>query len=53
MRRYAGLDTSGLVETGAWRDRTSAARYEHLDSTEEAKKADLLPTPKIGAKSVR
>jgi integrase len=44
MRRYAGLDTSGLVETGAWRDRASAARYEHLDATEEAKKADLLPT---------
>jgi integrase len=47
MRRYAGLDTSGLVETGAWRDRASAARYEHLDATEEAKKADLLPTMKV------
>ena len=44
MRRYGGLDTSGLLETGAWRSRTSAARYEHLDATEEAKKADLLPT---------
>lgn len=45
MRRYGGLDTSALLETGAWRDRSSAARYEHLDVTEEARKADLLPTP--------
>lgn len=44
MRKFARLDTSGLVETGAWRDRASAARYEHLDATEEARKADLLPT---------
>jgi integrase len=43
MRRYGGLDTSGLVETGAWRDPKSAARYEHLDVTEEARKADKLP----------
>jgi integrase len=46
MRRYGGLDTSGLLETGAWRDRSSAARYEHLDATEEAQKADLLPVMK-------
>jgi integrase len=45
MRKYGGLDTSGLLETGAWRDRSSAARYEHLNTTEEAKKADLLPVP--------
>jgi integrase len=45
MRRYGGLDTSGLLETGAWRDRSSAARYEHLDATEEAQKANLLPVP--------
>ena len=45
MRRYGGLDTSGLLETGAWRDRASAARYEHLDATEEAQKANLLPVP--------
>lgn len=44
MRKFAGLDTSGLVETGAWRSRDMAARYEHLDATEEARKADLLPT---------
>ena len=48
MRKFGGLDTSGLVETGAWRDRASAARYEHLDATEEAQKADLLPVmPKL------
>jgi integrase len=45
MRRDGGLDTSGLLETGAWRDRASAARYEHLDATEEAQKANLLPVP--------
>jgi integrase len=45
MRRYGGLDTSGLLETGAWRNRSSAARYEHLDATEEAEKANLLPIP--------
>jgi integrase len=44
MRKFAGLDTSGLVETGAWKDRASASRYEHLDATEEAQKANLLPT---------
>jgi integrase len=43
MRRYGGLDTSGLVETGAWRDPKSASRYEHLDTSEEARKADKLP----------
>lgn len=43
MRREAGLDTSGLVATGAWKDRGAAARYEHVVATEEAKKADLLP----------
>jgi len=44
MRRYAGLDTAGLVETGAWRDRKSAARYEHAVATEESMKAGMLPT---------
>lgn len=43
MRRYGGLDTTGLVATGAWRDRTSAARYEHAIVSEEARKAMLLP----------
>lgn len=49
MRRYAGLDTKGLVATGAWKDRKSADRYEHVQVSEEARKAALLPTPrKVG-----
>jgi integrase len=43
MRRYGGLDTTGLVATNAWRDRTSAARYEHTTVSAEARKAMLLP----------
>jgi integrase len=27
LRRYAGMDTRGLVGTGAWKDRKSAERY--------------------------
>lgn len=46
MRRYAGLDTRGLVATGAWKDAKSAHRYAHAVVTEEAAKAVLLPTPK-------
>lgn len=45
MRRYAGLDTRGLVGTGRWKDQKSAARYEHVVVSEESRKADLLPTP--------
>jgi integrase len=43
MRRYGGLDTTGLVETGAWRSRQAAAVYEHAVQSEEARKADMLP----------
>jgi integrase len=43
MRRYGRLDTSGLVATGAWTSRESASVYEHVDVTEEARQADLLP----------
>lgn len=43
MRRYGGLDTTGLVETRAWRSREAAAVYEHAVQSEEARKADLLP----------
>lgn len=46
MRRYGGLDTRGLVGTGAWRDQVSAARYEHVVVTEEARRADELPVEK-------
>lgn len=44
MRRYSGLDTTGLVATGAWRSRQAAAIYEHAVTREEARKADMLPT---------
>jgi integrase len=50
MRRYAGLDTRGLVGTGAWKDMKSAERYSHVVVTEEAKRALLLPTWKIRGK---
>jgi integrase len=43
IRRYGGLDTTALVETGAWRSRQSAAVYEHAVQSEESRKADLLP----------
>jgi integrase len=42
MRRKAGLDTSGLVATGAWKSRSSAMVYEHAEASEEAMKAELL-----------
>lgn len=43
MRRYAGLDTTGLVATGAWKSRNAASVYEHTVTSEEARKADMLP----------
>lgn len=48
MRRYAKLDTKGLMATGAWKDEKSAARYQHVVVTEESQRADMLPTPKFG-----
>lgn len=48
MRRYAKLDTKGLVGTGAWKDEKSASRYQHVVVTEEAQRADMLPTLKRG-----
>lgn len=48
MRRYAKLDTKGLVGTGAWKDEKSASRYQHVVVTEEAQRADMLPTLKKG-----
>jgi len=42
MRRKAGLDTSGLVATGAWASPDAARIYEHVDFSEEAVKAELL-----------
>lgn len=46
MTRYAGLDAKGLRDTGTWKDMKSAVRYRHAVTTEEAQKANLLPTPK-------
>lgn len=43
MRRYAGLDSRGLVSTGAWDCEQSANRYAHTIASEEARRADLLP----------
>jgi integrase len=47
MRRFGGLDSRGLVGTGAWRDSKSADRYSHTVITEEAMKANLLPVRRI------
>jgi Integrase len=44
MTRYAGLDTKGLTDTGTWKDAKSAARYRHAVTSEEAQKAQLLPS---------
>lgn len=43
-RLYTGADTSALVATGLWKSRNAAAVYEHIDTSEEMRKADLLPT---------
>lgn len=54
MRRYAKLDTKGLVATGAWKDEKSASRYQHVVVTEEAQRVNMLPVMKrkISGKSV-
>jgi integrase len=51
MRKYARMDTRGLVGTGAWKSEKSAARYAHVVVSEESRQADLLPDS--GAKVVR
>jgi integrase len=43
-RRYTIADTAALVETGLWQSRNGAAVYEHFEVSEEARKADQLPT---------
>jgi integrase len=45
MRRFGKLDTRGLIGTGTWKNRKSVERYEHVEVTEEAMKAALLPIP--------
>lgn len=47
MRRYAGADSQGLIATGAWKDRKSVDRYTHTIVSEEARRAALLPVPKV------
>lgn len=51
MRRYGGLDSRGLVGTGAWDCEQSANRYAHTIASEDAKRADMLPV--IGANQVQ
>jgi len=46
MRRYAGLDKTGLIATGRWRDEASVARYTHVVASEESQRAALLPVEK-------
>lgn len=53
MRRYGGADTRALLATGAWDSRDAASVYEHTDSTEEAKRANLLPLQVPGAENAR
>ena len=50
MRRYGGLDTSGLIATGAWFSRDAAMVYEHADASDAARRADLLPEIKLAVK---
>jgi integrase len=45
-RLYAGQDTAALLEVGLHKSPRMVERYTHLDVTEEARKADLLPVPK-------
>lgn len=47
MRRYGGLDTTGLLATQRWKDAASARRYEHAVTSEESRKADLLPVENL------
>jgi len=48
MHRYGALDTHGLTRTGRWVDPDSADRYVHTQQSEEARRADRLPTPNGG-----
>ena len=53
MRRYGGLDTTGLLATGAWLDEESVRRYEHVIVDEESRKAKLLPVDNSWKQRVR
>lgn len=47
MRRYGGLDTSGLVASGAWQSHDAARRYEHTDVSSAARASDAFPAIQI------
>jgi integrase len=44
MSRYGDLDTFALTRTERWKDPRSADRYRHTHVSEEARRADWLPT---------
>lgn len=44
-RLYAGQDTRALLDVGLHKSPRMVERYTHLSVTDEARKADLLPTP--------
>jgi len=48
MRRYAGLDTKGLVGTNRWKSKQLASCYAHVVPSKDAVKAAVLPTVKGG-----
>lgn len=52
LRRYGGLDTLGLLATGAWKDAKSVARYAHVAADEAQAAIDKLPG-KIRGQSVK
>lgn len=47
MRKYTGMDTTGLIATQRWKDPASARRYQHVVVSEESRKAALLPVEKL------
>lgn len=50
MHRYGGLDNYQLTRTDRWADPRSSDRYVHLEVSEEARRADLLPVAKKTAR---
>lgn len=52
LRQYGGLSRADLLDTGAWKSPTAAARYDHAAPPPAAQAADLFPSLS-GAKSVR
>jgi integrase len=53
MRQFAGVDIKALVETGAWRDIKSVARYAHAVSSQVSRRADMLPSGENPGKRTR